>query len=143
MVGRLPKCIRKNPARWIQKNLRNMNWYSCYELSKTGKFHTFLVSFMILVSYPEWSRSCFAMQYKMFSNITHQAAVREVRPSTAPFFFRACFRKCIVARELFVRSPYFQQYLTDKRRTKLSSLPLQIIFCLGCGKSQSKYKKQF
>ena len=47
-VGRSPKCIRKNPARWIQKNLRNINWYSCYELFKTSKFHTFLVSFMIL-----------------------------------------------------------------------------------------------
>ena len=52
-VGRSPKCIRKNPVRQIQKNLRNINWYSCYELFKTGKFHTFLVSFMILASCAE------------------------------------------------------------------------------------------
>ena len=51
-VGRSPKC-RKNPARRILKNLRNINWYSCYELFKTGKFHTFLVSFMILASCAE------------------------------------------------------------------------------------------
>ena len=47
-VGRSPKCIRKSPARRIQKNLRNINWYSCYELFKAGKIHTILVSFMIL-----------------------------------------------------------------------------------------------
>ena len=33
--------LEKNLARQIQKILKNINCYSCYELSKTGKFHTF------------------------------------------------------------------------------------------------------
>ena len=52
-VGRSSKCIGKNLARRIQKNLRSINWYSCRKSSKNGKFHTFLVSFMILLSRPE------------------------------------------------------------------------------------------
>ena len=52
-VGRSPKCIIKKPGKADSKNLRNINWYSCYKLFKTGKFHTFLVSFTILLSYPE------------------------------------------------------------------------------------------
>ena len=86
-VGRSPKCIRKTPARRIQKSLRNINWCSCYELFKTGKLYTFLVSFMILASRPKWSRSCFATRYKIFSNITHQSALSEPRPNVVPFFF--------------------------------------------------------
>ena len=105
VVRRLPKCIRKNSARWIQKNLRSINWYSCYELFKTGKFHIFLVSFIILVSCPKWSRSCFTTGYMIFSNITHQPALREARPNTKPFFFRVCLTKFIGARELFVSRP--------------------------------------
>ena len=119
-VGRSPKCIRKNPARRIQKNLRNINWYSCYELFKTGKFHTFLVSFIILASCPERSRSCFAARYKIFWNITHQSALREARPNMAPFFYRVCLRKFIGAREPVVPRPYFQRHSTDKRSGKLS-----------------------
>ena len=39
----------------LSKNSENViaNIVSCYELFKTGKFHTFLVSFMILASCPE------------------------------------------------------------------------------------------
>ena len=87
VARRSPKCIRKKLGRWIQKNLRNVNWYSCYELSKTGKFHTFLVSFMVLLSCPEWSRSCFAMLCKIFPNITHKPVLREVQHNTTLFFF--------------------------------------------------------
>ena len=46
-VGSLPKCIRKNPTRRTQKNLQNIIWYRSYESSKTGKYNTFLVSFII------------------------------------------------------------------------------------------------
>ena len=62
VVGRSPKCVRKNSAKRIQKNLRNIYWY-------IQLLYTFLVFFMILVSCPEWPRSCFATQYKIFSNI--------------------------------------------------------------------------
>ena len=51
-VGKLLECTRKNLVRQIQRKLRNINWCSCYELLKTVNFHTFLVSFMILVSCP-------------------------------------------------------------------------------------------
>ena len=85
-VERLPKYIRKNLVRQIQKNLRNINWYSCYELFKTGKFHTFLASFIILLSCPEWFMSCFATSIRIFSNITYQPVLREAQPNMAPFF---------------------------------------------------------
>ena len=51
-VGSSPKCIRKKPVRRIQKNLKNIIWYSSYESSKTGKFYTFLVSFIITLLWP-------------------------------------------------------------------------------------------
>ena len=47
-VGSSPKYIRKNPARQIQKNLKNIVCYSCYESSKGGKCDTFLVSYSYL-----------------------------------------------------------------------------------------------
>ena len=52
-VERSLKCIRKQQGRWIEKNGSNINWYSSSELTKTGKFHTFLVSFTVLVSCAE------------------------------------------------------------------------------------------
>ena len=84
-VGSLSKYIRKKPAWQIQKNLKNI-CYSCYESSEDGKGHTFLVSFIIPLSWPEWFRSCFAMSCKIFPKITHQTAVREARPIMTPFF---------------------------------------------------------
>ena len=51
-VGRSAKSIRKKPAKWIEKNLKNIIWYSSYESSKTGKCNTFLVSFIIPLSCP-------------------------------------------------------------------------------------------
>ena len=51
-VKSLPKCTRKKPARWIQKNLNNIIWYSSYESGETGKCNTFLVSFIIPLSWP-------------------------------------------------------------------------------------------
>ena len=44
-LARLPKYIRKNLARQIQKNLRSINWYSYNKLNKTAKFHTFFSFF--------------------------------------------------------------------------------------------------
>ena len=44
-LARLPKYIRKNLARQIQKNLRSINRYSYNKLSKIGKFHTFFSFF--------------------------------------------------------------------------------------------------
>ena len=107
---------------------------------KMVRFILFLVFFMILLSCPEWFRPGFATRYKIFLNITHQPALREARPNMALFFFKVGLRKFIVARELFVPRPYFQRHLTDNTHAELSWLPLQIISCLGCGKSQSKYK---
>ena len=142
-VRRSLKYTRKNPVSRVQKNLRNINWYSCYELFKTGKFHTFPVPLMIHVSCPELSRSCFATRYKIFSNITHQPALRYFRMlliNPVLFFFRVCLRKFIGTRELFVPRPYFRLHSTEKRSAKLLWVPLQIIFCLECSKPQSKYK---
>ena len=141
VVGRSPKCIRKNPARRIQKNLRNTYWYICYKLFKTGKFHTF---FSFLYDTCFMSRIiqillCYAVQY-IFEYFTHQSALREARPNTAPFLLKACLRKFIGARELFRLRPYFQIHSTEKRSAKLSWVPLQIIFSLGRSKPQSKYK---
>ena len=120
VVRRLPKCIRKNSARWIQKNLRSINWYSCYELFKTGKFHIFLVSFIILVSCPKWSRSCFTTGYMIFSNITHQPALREARPNTKPFFFQGMpykiyWRKRAICAQALISTSFDR----EKNRTAL------------------------
>ena len=87
-VGSSPKYIRKKPARRIQKNLKNIIFYSCYESSKTGKCNAFLVSFIIPLSWPEWFTSCFMTWCKIFLKITHQTALREAWPNTAPFFFQ-------------------------------------------------------
>ena len=38
-------------ARQIQKNLKNIICYSCYESSKAGKCHAFLVSFVHKILY--------------------------------------------------------------------------------------------
>ena len=97
---RLPKCISKNLARQVQKNLRNINWYSCYVLTKTVKFHTYLFSFMILVSCPEWSRLCCATCYKIFLNIIYRPSLRRCS-LIWHIFFRVCLRR-FVARERFL-----------------------------------------
>ena len=49
-VGSSPKFIRKNPVRRIQKNLKNIIWYSSYKSSKTGKCNILLVFFIIFHS---------------------------------------------------------------------------------------------
>ena len=51
-VGSSPKCIRTKLTMRIQKNLKNTIWYSCYQSSKTRKYNTFLVSFVIPLSWP-------------------------------------------------------------------------------------------
>ena len=51
-VERSAKSTRKKPGRQIEKNLKNIIWYSSYESSKTGKCNTFLVSFIIPLSWP-------------------------------------------------------------------------------------------
>ena len=55
-------------------------------------------------------------------------------------FFRVCLRKSIATREPFVSRHYFRLHSTEKGIAKLSWVPLQTIFCLGCSKAQSKYK---
>ena len=104
-----------------------------------SKLVTFLYS-MILVSCPEWFRSCSAKWYKIFSNMTHQPTLREAQPNTAPLFFRVCLSKFIGTRQLFVSRPYFWLYSTEKRNAKLSWVILPFTFCLGCSEPQSKYK---
>ena len=124
----------------IQKNLKNFICYSCCESSKAGEYHTFLVSFVIILSWPEWFTSCFVTRCKMFSNITHQTALREARSNTPPFFSKVGFRKFVFASELFVLRPYFIWHLTAKRPAKISWLPLQFIFRSGWLKPQLKRK---
>ena len=99
-------------------------------IGKVATDYSKLVSFIpfqfplwyILVSWPELSSSCFARQYKIFSNIIYSSthSKREAGPNMAPFFFRVCLRKFIGTRELFVPRPYFQLHWTEKRSAKLS-----------------------
>ena len=55
---------------------------------------------------------------KIFSKITHQTALREGRPKTAPFFSDVGLRKLVHASELFVPRPYFIHHLKAKRFAK-------------------------
>ena len=87
-VGSSPKYIRKNPARRIKKDLKNIILYSRHESSKADECPTFLVSFITPLSWPEWFRPCFVTWCKIFSKITHQTTRRETRPKTAPFFIK-------------------------------------------------------
>ena len=55
LVGQSEACrnvLEKKTARRIQKNLKNIIWYTSYESSKTGKCYTFLVSFIIPLLWP-------------------------------------------------------------------------------------------
>ena len=72
------------------------------------------------------------MPYKIILKITHDTTLREARPNTAPFFPKACLRKFVLAKKLFVPRPYFILYLTDKRCANLSWLTLQIMFSTEC-----------
>ena len=72
--------------------------------------------------------------------MTHQTALREARPNTAPFFSRVGHRKFVLASELFVPRPYFIRHLTAKRSAKLSWLPLEII--LRARQSEPKLKRK-
>ena len=123
------------------EEFENIYWYICYELFKTGKFHTF---FSFLYDTCFMSRIInvllyYAVQY-IFKYFTHQTALREAQPNTATFFLKACLRKFIGTGELFGPRPYFRHHSTEKRSVKLSWDSLQIIFSLGCSKPQSKYK---
>ena len=108
-LARLPKYIRKNLARQIQKNLRSINWYSYNKLNKTGKFHTFFSFFYGGTFFmARMFRSFFRTPYKTFSNISHQLALREACPNMASFFSEVGLGK-----QLFVLRPFFSiHYLT-------------------------------
>ena len=140
MVGNLPKCIRKKPARRIQKNLKNIICYSCYESSKPGNCHTFLVPLIIPLSWPEWITSYFLTRCKIFLKVTHQNELREARPNTTPFFSKVGLRKSVLASEPFVLRSYFIRHLRTKGLVKILSLPLQFIFRSWGLKPQLKRK---
>ena len=127
-VGSSPKFVWKKTVRWIQNNLKNIICYSCYESNKSGKCHTFLVSFIIPLSWPEWFMSCFVTRCKIFSKITHQTTLREARTNTAPFFSEVGRTKFVLASELFVLRPYFIRDLTAKKPARIWRLLLQFIF---------------
>ena len=55
---------------------------------------------------------------KIFSEITHQTTLKEVRPNTAPFSSDVGLTKFVLASELFVPRPYFICHLTAKRFAK-------------------------
>ena len=83
-------------------NLKNIIWYSTYESSKTGNCNTFLVSFIIPLSWPQEYRFWFDTRCKILLKITHQTMLRE-----ALTFFEVGLRKFALASELFVPRPYF------------------------------------
>ena len=139
-VGSSPNCVRKKPARQIQKNLRNIICYSCYEPSKDGTCYTFLVSLIVPLSWSEWILSYFLTGCKIFLKITHQTVLREMWPNMALFFSKVGFRKFVLASELFVLRPYFICHLTAKRAAKILWLPLQFIFRNWWLKPQLKRK---
>ena len=85
-----------------------------------------LVSFIIPLSWPEWS--CFVTQCKIFSKITHQTAPREVWPNPIPFSSKVGLRKYFLASELFVLRPYFTCHLTTKKPLKIFWVLLQFVF---------------
>ena len=49
--------------------------------------------------------SSFGTRSKIFLKMTHQIALREARPNTAPFFSEVGLRKFVLASELFVPRP--------------------------------------
>ena len=91
VVGSSQKSIRKKPARRIQNNRENINWYSCYGLNKAGQCHLFLVFFIILLSWPEWFRCCFVTRCNILSKITQKLAQTEAQPNTVTFFPKKVF----------------------------------------------------
>ena len=133
-VGSTPKSVREKPSWGIQKNLKNINWYSWYESSKAGKCHTFIIPLW----WPEWFRSCFGMRWKIFSKITQQTTRIEVRPNTAPFSSTAGLRKFILGKGFFVPRLCFICHLTAKSRAIFLWLPLQVIFSIWYFKQQTK-----
>ena len=66
------KCIRKNPVRWIQKNLKTL-------IGTVTMSQVKLVN-AIPLPWSEWFRSYFFTQHKTFSKITHQIAWTEAQP---------------------------------------------------------------
>ena len=84
--------------------------------------YTFLVSFMILLIWPEWMTSYFLTRCKIFLEITHQTTLREARPNTAPLFSKVGLRKFVLVSELFERNPCFIRHLTAKKPAKISDL---------------------
>ena len=74
---------------------------------KSIKCHTFLVSFITHLSWPEGFACCFVTLWKIFSKIAHQTALREMRSNKAPFSYKLGLRKFALASELFVLRPYF------------------------------------
>ena len=95
-----------------------------------------LVSFIIPLSWPEWS--CFVTQCKIVSKITHQTAERQAWPNTKPFFSKVGLIKFFLESKLFVSRPYFTCHLTAKRPLKILWVPLQFVFSSGWLKPQLK-----
>ena len=86
------KSTRIKLARWIQKNLKNINWYSCYESSNAGKCHTFLVSFIIPLDGLNdlgLALLCGARYFQRFLNEPHEQRSH----LTQHLFSKAGFRK--------------------------------------------------
>lgn len=112
----------------IQKYLKNINWFSCSKSNKASKCHTFLVFFIIPLSWPGWFSSCFVTLCKIFSKINQQTTQTDACPNTTPFFHKIGLRKFVFAEELFVPRPCFILYLTAKRHAMFSWPSLQVIF---------------
>ena len=133
-VGSTPKSVREKPSWGIQKNLKNINWYSWYESSKAGKCHTFIIPLW----WPEWFRLCFGMGWKIFSKITQQTTRIEVRPNTAPFSSTAGLRKFILGKGFFVPRLCFICHLTAKSYFCGSLFKLSLVFGILSSKQRRK-----
>ena len=121
MVKSSPKYIRKKQWGKFRRIWKTFVTVAMNQVKLASVM--FLVSFIIPLSWPEWSTSCFNKQRKIFLKINHQTALRFVLVS-----------------ELFVLRPYFMHHLTTNRPAKILWLPLQFIFRKGWLKSQLKRK---
>ena len=100
-VASSPKSIWINPARRIQNNLKNINWYSCHNQGKLlSAIHW--VSLIIPLSWPKWFRFCFIRRCMIFLKIFHQTKRTEADLTGYLFFLDQVLENIIMAEELSV-----------------------------------------
>ena len=132
------KSTRIKLARWIQKNLKNINWYSCYESSNAGKCHTFLVSFIIPLDGLNdlgLTLLCGARYFQRFLNEPHEQRSH----LTQHLFSKAGLRKLFSLKNNLCPGLVLC-HLTAKIPEIFLWLPLQVIFSIWYFQPQLKTK---